>query len=42
MNFINVLIVGTGAYVCGRGTEGYGTVMPAVCEWKRENSIMVN
>lgn len=27
---INVLIVGTGMYVCGRGTDGYGTVLPAV------------
>ena len=27
---INVLIIGTGMYVCGRGTEGYGTILPAV------------
>ncbi len=26
-------------YVCGRGTEGYGTVLPAVYEWKRMNML---
>ena len=29
---INVLIVGTGMYVCGRGTRTYGTVAPAVAQ----------
>ena len=29
---LNVLIVGTGMYVCGRGTSTYGTVMPAVLQ----------
>lgn len=36
---LNILIVGTGMYVCGRGTEEYGTVMPSICEWKRSNSV---
>lgn len=35
MKPLNVVVVGTGMYVCGRGTEGYGTVIPALCEWKR-------
>ncbi len=32
---LNILIIGTGMYVCGRGTDGYGTILPAVYEWKR-------
>ncbi len=29
---LNLLIIGTGMYVCGRGTDGYGTVLPAVMQ----------
>ena len=29
---LDVLIVGTGMYVCGRGTSTYGTVLPAVLQ----------
>ncbi|MBW1676560.1 MAG: Gfo/Idh/MocA family oxidoreductase [Deltaproteobacteria bacterium] len=32
---LNILVVGAGMYVCGRGTSGYGTVLPALCEWRR-------
>ncbi|MFH1791845.1 MAG: Gfo/Idh/MocA family oxidoreductase, partial [Candidatus Omnitrophota bacterium] len=32
---LNVLVVGTGMYTCGRGTPGYGTVIPALMEWKK-------
>lgn len=39
MRPINILVVGTGMYVCGRGTDGYGTIMPAVLEWKRDNVL---
>lgn len=34
-NSINIVIIGAGMYVCGRGTDGYGTILPAVYEWKR-------
>jgi predicted dehydrogenase len=34
-----ILIVGTGMYVCGRGTDGFGTVLPAIYEWYKENEI---
>lgn len=34
---LNILVIGTGMYVCGRGTDGYGTVMPAILEWRRRN-----
>lgn len=32
---INILIIGAGMYVCGRGDDGYGTILPAIYEWKR-------
>ncbi len=32
---LNVLIVGAGMYVTGRGTSGYGTIMPALNELSR-------
>lgn len=37
MKPLYILVVGTGMYTCGRGTEGYGTILPAVFEWKRNN-----
>lgn len=32
---LNIAIIGCGLYTCGRGTDGFGTIMPAVFEWKR-------
>jgi len=32
---LNILVIGTGMYVCGRDTEEYGTIMPAICEWRK-------
>lgn len=32
---LNIIVVGTGMYSTGRGTTGYGTVLPAIGEWKR-------
>ncbi len=29
---IKVLVIGAGMYVCGRGTDGYGTVLPSLYE----------
>jgi D-galacturonate reductase len=29
---IKVLIIGAGVYVCGRGTDGFGTILPAVLQ----------
>jgi len=34
-NTLNILVIGTGMYVCGRGTDGYGTILPAIYEWAR-------
>jgi len=36
---LNILVIGTGMYVCGRGTNGYGTVLPAIYEWKKRSTI---
>jgi D-galacturonate reductase len=32
MKKVDVLVVGAGMYVCGRGTDGYGTILPALFE----------
>lgn len=37
MNKLNILVIGAGMYVCGRGTDEYGTVLPALFEWVRKN-----
>jgi len=35
MSKLNILVIGTGMYVCGRGTGNYGTIMPAIIEWEK-------
>lgn len=42
MNKLDVLIIGAGLYVCGKGTDGYGTILPAVYESKRLNKNIEN
>ena len=32
---MDIIIIGTGMYVTGRGTGEYGTILPAITEWKR-------
>ncbi|MFZ5775055.1 MAG: Gfo/Idh/MocA family protein [Thermodesulfobacteriota bacterium] len=36
---MELIIVGAGMYVCGRGTEGYGTILPAVFEGYRSGLV---
>ncbi len=36
---LNVLVIGTGTYVCGRGTDEYGTILPAIYEWVRGGGL---
>ncbi len=36
---LRVLIVGAGMYVCGRGTTGFGTILPTVYEAYRDGLI---
>ena len=37
MKGLDIVIIGAGLYVCGKGTSGYGTILPAIFEWKRLN-----
>jgi len=39
MSETDIIVVGTGMYVCGRGTSGFGTVMPAILEYSRTNPV---
>ena len=36
---MKVLVVGAGAYVTGRGTEGLGTVLPALAQYTKQHEI---
>jgi predicted dehydrogenase len=36
---VNVLIVGTGMYVCGRGTATFGTIAPAVAQAAKQGLV---
>ena len=37
---LNIVVIGTGMYVSGRGTDGYGTVLPSIIEWKRNAGVI--
>mgnify|MGYP006092198233 FL=1 len=37
MKKFDIVVIGAGLYVCGKGTSGYGTILPAIFEWKRHN-----
>ena len=34
---IDIVLIRAGLYVCGKGTDGYGAILPAIFEWKRNN-----
>jgi len=36
---INVVVIGSGAYVCGKNTNGFGTILPALIEAKRKQLL---
>lgn len=36
---MRILVVGSGMYVTGRGTESFGTVLPALAEFSRTDSV---
>lgn len=39
---LNILIIGTGMYVCGRKTNGFGTILPALIDFnKKYNNIII-
>ena len=37
MKKFDIIVIGAGLYVCGKGTSGFGTILPAIFEWKRYN-----
>ena len=37
---MNILIIGTGMYVSGRGTKGYGTILPAISTFHKESKCI--
>ena len=39
MRKLNICIVGGGMYVSGRGTDGYGTIMPALLEAVKKDQV---
>ncbi|MEL0114693.1 MAG: Gfo/Idh/MocA family oxidoreductase [Gammaproteobacteria bacterium] len=42
MKKIDLIIIGAGLYVCGKGTNGFGTILPAIFEWERDNNKIAN
>ena len=40
MDKLNIVVIGTGMYVSGRGTDGYGTILPSITEWKRRGGAL--
>jgi D-galacturonate reductase len=39
MKKINLIVIGSGAYVCGKNTSGFGTILPALIEATRRQLI---
>ena len=39
MKKINVIVIGSGAYVCGKNTSGFGTILPSLIEATRKELI---
>jgi len=37
MKNFDIVVIGAGLYVCGKGTSGFGTILPAIFEWKRQS-----
>jgi D-galacturonate reductase len=37
MKNFDIVVIGAGLYVSGKGTTGFGTILPAIFEWKRKN-----
>lgn len=38
MKTFDIIVIGAGLYVCGKGTSGFGTILPAIFEWQRSNT----
>jgi D-galacturonate reductase len=37
---LNIVVIGSGMYSVGRGTKGFGTIMPAIYEWQRDGGLV--
>jgi predicted dehydrogenase len=37
---MKILVIGAGMYVCGRGTDGYGTVLPALYQTQKDYHLI--
>ena len=37
---MNIVVIGTGMYSTGRGTDSYGTILPGIIEWQRNFSCL--
>ena len=42
MKNFDIVVIGAGLYVCGKGTSGFGTILPGIFEWKRQNQNIGN
>ena len=40
MKNLDIVVIGAGLYVCGKGTSGFGTILPSIFEWKRQSKII--
>jgi len=36
----DIIVIGAGLYVCGKGTSGFGTILPAIFESQRHNKYI--
>ena len=36
---MKILVIGTGMYVTGRNTDGFGTILPSIIEFQRTYKI---
>lgn len=39
---IEIIVIGTGAYVCGKDDQDYGTIIPSLFKYSKEYDIKVN
>ena len=39
---MDILVIGTGMYTTGLGTNEYGTIIPSIFEYQRQNNLVNN
>ena len=37
---MKIIIIGNGNYVTGKGTDEYGTILPAIYEFQRDTKLI--